>query len=119
MYVSRLCVKYYFEEMAKYYSILVFLVVAAVAAASGNVGILTSSQVESGMYMELLYRYSYLFGFELLVDGAIRLGVSYFLNIHIGKEVSVKTIGNAKTRTLFMKMNLLMLLATYLTLGKE
>ena len=104
------------QEMAEYYSTVIFLSASFVLLLSSNQHLYSYLSISTEDFIQLLYVYLFLFLFELSTDICTRLFVYVVLNIDISGEATFRTVGNKETRALLAHFNLYIILSVYLSL---
>jgi len=103
-HVTDLVVEYYYDMIGAIFSLATTIVVIAVIKGSDyNLKYykLYDDNLDGDDFAHLMFRYVYLFGFELLTDRIIRFICQYFMGINIGDQGRKLTVDHVYTRYLF------------------
>ncbi|PRP85370.1 hypothetical protein PROFUN_07078 [Planoprotostelium fungivorum] len=103
-YVKALVVEYYYCCVADYYSLLCVTIFAVLLrfAAKYNLSYYPNfNNLSEDQFLQLIYRYLFLFGFDLVGDIIIRYATKRLIYIDISHDGRSATIMNYKTRYMF------------------
>ena len=119
-FVKDLSVEYYYDKIAGYYSLFTFVIFAAllrfVFYSYNGPFYIVFEKVNRGFFAQLMYRYLYLFGFEVITDVVIRYGMLKVQHINVSNLGRNATIYNYRARFLFTVFMVYFLADTYYSL---
>ncbi|KYQ96808.1 hypothetical protein DLAC_04111 [Tieghemostelium lacteum] len=102
-HVMRLSIEYYYDKMAEYISIITTVAfISLIRSLEYKVRFYpTFDALSHDQFVQLLYRYLYLFFFEIFYDLAVRYASRKFLKIDISNRGRNETVANYCTRFIF------------------
>eukprot|EP01119_Soliformovum_irregulare_P015695 TRINITY_DN4454_c0_g1_i1.p1 TRINITY_DN4454_c0_g1~~TRINITY_DN4454_c0_g1_i1.p1 ORF type:complete len:563 (-),score=114.82 TRINITY_DN4454_c0_g1_i1:1-1689(-) len=118
-FVMNLSVDYYYDQISEYFSLITFVgyfglikhVFSYNLPYYGSFVALTDEN-----FVQLVYRYIYLFGFEVITDFGIRTFTQRYLQINMSKLARNATIYNYRARFLFTVFLCFLLMDVYYSL---
>eukprot|EP01117_Protostelium_nocturnum_P003048 TRINITY_DN1398_c0_g1_i1.p1 TRINITY_DN1398_c0_g1~~TRINITY_DN1398_c0_g1_i1.p1 ORF type:complete len:582 (-),score=160.55 TRINITY_DN1398_c0_g1_i1:44-1789(-) len=120
LYVRGLVVEYYYCCVADYYSAVCFILIFVIIKLGLRYNLLffaSFSNLNTAGFLQLLYRYLFILGFEIIGDILIRFGAKKVLEINISHAGRNATIINYKTRYLFAIFMIFYVMDAYYSLS--
>jgi hypothetical protein len=119
-FVKDLSVEYYYDKIAGYYSLFTFVIFVSllrfVFYSYNGAFYVVFEKVNRDFFAQLMYRYLYLFAFEVVTDGAIRYFMLKVQHINVSNLGRNATIYNYRSRFLFTVFMVYFLADTYYSL---